>query len=148
MADFIENGFRARNFEILERRLSGETLRQIGEAFDISTGRVRQILQSQLYKIQNYERRINRYRQRIIQLQNGPTAASEHPGNALRLVSSLEVSVRVENALRYTGHWGRPVAEIQHLPDSYWLRVPNFGRKSLNELRKHIGPVKAAEDDG
>ena len=47
------------------------------------------------------------------------------------------VGVRISNALRYQGI--ELMSELEYLEESHLLRSPNFGRKSLNELKEVMG---------
>ncbi len=51
-----------------------------------------------------------------------------------------ELSVRTSNCLRQAGI--EKVVTIRETPDEKFLKTPNFGRKSVNELRDVFGPYR------
>jgi hypothetical protein len=53
---------------------------------------------------------------------------------ALQLVKNLELSVRSDNCLRNSGVIY--VGQLVQMCDAELLRIPNFGRRSLNERRQ------------
>lgn len=67
-------------------------------------------------------------------------------------LNAIEWSVRTANALMNNGGY-RTVGEVRSKPDHELLRTPNFGRKSLRELRETIGgppprpPVQRQPDE-
>ena len=128
-----------RNVDIIEARLSGKTLRQVGDMFDIRPERVRQVTGRFVRKLRNYEK----MRNKLWNLQRDLEAARrELRGSKIKykegaeiLVEDLELSVRAANGLRFY----KTVGEVAAASDSELLSIPNFGRKSLREVREIIG---------
>jgi DNA-directed RNA polymerase subunit alpha len=51
-------------------------------------------------------------------------------------IDSLELSVRTANAIRNRDC--KSIDDICAIPSREWLRIPNFGKKSLNELKEAL----------
>jgi hypothetical protein len=68
-------------------------------------------------------------------------------------LNHLELTVRAANALRNDSEWrthhGRPpiltAGDIRAIPDRELLRIPNFGRVSLLQVRELLGPHKPSD---
>ena len=60
---------------------------------------------------------------------------------SLTELSRFKFSVRLECCLRRCRM--ATVAEVRAISDQQWLGVPNFGRKTLTELRDALGPYQA-----
>lgn len=56
-------------------------------------------------------------------------------------VADVEFSVRTTNALQ-AWRYGITLGEIDKMPDLDLLRLPNFGRKSLREVREVISGLR------
>lgn len=56
-------------------------------------------------------------------------------------ISDVEFSVRTTNALQ-AWRFGVTLGEIDKMPDLDLLRLPNFGRKSLREVREVIANLR------
>ena len=128
-----------RNVAIIEARLSGKTLRQVGDMFDIGPERVRQVTGYFVRKLRNYDK----MRNKLWNLQRDLEAARralidtniKYKKGADILVKDLELSVRAANGLRFY----KTVGVVAAASDSELLRIPNFGRKSLREVREIVG---------
>ena len=117
-------------------------LHAIGEKEGLSTERIRQIVFKIVRKI---ERKIFIINQSLAEpqviIKYIESTAAEKTSNlpiVYKPVEALgEVTVRAANALHNDN-----IKTVQHLiekTDSELLRIPNFGRKSLNELKELLG---------
>lgn len=132
-----------RNRDIFCARLSGKTFKAIGEEFDLSPERVRQIIFKQERMFLGFPRIIAAQKETIKSLQEQidglcdllasdvpPAEKNRQSGDVWR----LELSVRTANCLNNMGV--SYINDLSYLPESWLLSFPNFGRKSLNELRE------------
>lgn len=60
-------------------------------------------------------------------------------------IKEWSISIRTANCLHYADV--RTLSELLSLTESELLKTPNFGRKSLNELKQYIAPLKFAAYD-
>lgn len=51
-------------------------------------------------------------------------------------IDELEISIRLANCLRMDGY--RWIWQVRRTPDRYLMYIPNFGKVSLNELRRIV----------
>jgi len=59
--------------------------------------------------------------------------------NLDRKIQELELSIRVMNALIQNDI--KTVGDLVQIPPTQLLRIPNFGRKSLNEVKEVLGSI-------
>jgi Bacterial RNA polymerase, alpha chain C terminal domain len=111
--------------QIYIARGEGTTLAVLGREFGITRERVRQIFLAE-------ERRINK----AIETLKAKQAAGDDSG--LLTVEELELSVRAYNCVRNALGQKATVADIAERTEAEWLRNPNFGRKSLKELKEEL----------
>lgn len=129
-----------RNVEILAARISGETLAEIAKSYGISVSRVRQILRRQVLKANSrisIEMRCKDLRAEILAA-TAKLAAYEDAERKQSVrngvpIDQASLSVRSFNALRCAGY--RTMEQVCDAHDYELLRIPNFGRKSLNEVK-------------
>jgi hypothetical protein len=114
---------RARQIYIARRE--GMTLAELGREFGVTRERVRQIFLAE-------ERRINK----AIETLKAKQAAGDDSG--LLTIEELELSVRAYNCVRNALGQKATVADIAERTEAEWLRNPNFGRKSLKELKEEL----------
>lgn len=130
---------------------------EVAKEFNLSSARVAQIANKLNRKIQHRVRRLtggaNNYanakarieelneitqktNQRLLSLhaELGKYIESNIPKNGGIATESLDVSVRTANVLKYNNI--EFLAQLQDMTENEILRFPNFGRKSLNELRE------------
>lgn len=136
--------FNERNIGILDARVSGKTLEQIAAMFDITRERVRQILAKQVRickSIPKIQAENANLRKEVIGLKGDLARAGgrELPGvNSDTLLKDLGFSVRLWNCIAKAGHEDMTIGEASRLRGEYWLSLPNFGPKCLNELKEAI----------
>lgn len=133
--------FSERNMGILNARLSGETLEKIAKDFGITRERVRQILckQARICKsIPKVQEENDRLQKEVVTLKSDiaragvPTLTEVDSNSPLK---DLELNVGLWNCIVNAGHQDMTIKDASRLQDTYWLSLPNFGRKRLNELR-------------
>lgn len=136
--------FGERNIGILEARMSGKTLEQIAAMFDITRERVRQVLAKQVRickSIPKIQAENTKLRKEVIGLKGDLARAGVHTLagiNADTPIKDIGFSVRLWNCIIEAGHEDMTIGEASRLHDEYWLSLPNFGRKCLNELKDAI----------
>lgn len=127
----------ARNEEIVNlRKVTGLTLRAIGVIMSLSPERVRQIVCKHDRIMRHRQERAEAAAMRaaepmaamIVLPVAGPVALLD------TLVEDLELSIRSCNCLR--NMQVTTVRELVQKTEAELMRVPNFGRKSLAELRE------------
>ena len=114
MAD-LNAEYTERNVEIFKRLEAGETRHVVAFDFGLTRERVKQIHAT--IKMRERGRLIREER----------VAADALP----------ELSVKLSNLLRAEGI--TTISQAREYTDAQFLRIPEFGRKSLNELRAAIG---------
>ena len=115
-----------RNAAIVMMREQGATYRQIGEQFNISFERVRQITI-----------RAERKKKRI---EEAPSLQSYFRIEDVPL-EQLDLSVRARNCLKNGGCY--TVGDAMKLTDAELFRMPNFGNRSLREWKMTLEKLKA-----
>lgn len=133
----VEAPVSSRNKDLVFGRLTGRTYRDLGEAFGLSAGRAQQI-----YK--GVERRFltrNARAERLAALKEKQAnwdvhlrREAERLGLFATPIDDLDVSVRTRNCAKDVGMTS--AAELLLAPDDDLLAIPNFGRKSLNEVKE------------
>ena len=130
-----------RSIEILEARLSGKTLRQVGRMFEIHPERVRQVAGFCLRKLRNYEKmqsKLSNLQRDLIIAQNALRDSDIKRGHGDDvLVSDMVLSVRASNCLRFSNY--ETSQQLSEASDSALLSIPNFGRGCLQEVRDIVG---------
>ena len=112
--------------KITADRAAGMTLRALATKYGCSAGRIAQILQKHRVSIERAALPSNDFTL-------GAALPSDVPLDRIRM------SVRLTNVLLNEGLY--TVGEVRALRASDLLRVPNFGRVSLAELRTIVGPL-------
>ena len=113
----------ASKFDERERDLpnvAGMTFRQIGARWGVSGSRAMQLIRMLKERADIRERR----------------ARTPHPLTDEWLLEDMALSPRTRNCLRNDGI--KTVGDVRAMTDRELMTVPNFGRKSLHELRGAI----------
>jgi DNA-directed RNA polymerase alpha subunit len=125
---------------IAKLRENGLTLRAIGELEGVSGNRIMQILRQRQYRAKRSEAR---EMEREALKKKLETAQAEHAELAVSspflslMVGNLELSVRSANCLR--NEYIVTLGDLVQRSEWELLRMPNFGRKSLNEIKEMLG---------
>jgi DNA-directed RNA polymerase alpha subunit len=125
----------SRNERIFSERLSGRTLKSIGDEYGISAERIRVICEKFLRKAKDYDRMKERLSSEVKKLKED-IRHFELQASGGTSVDELPLSERTATALR-AGNI-KTVQQIRLMTNAELLALPNFGRKSLNELREIV----------
>ncbi len=136
---------------ILKSRLMGDKLGVIAKEHGLSVGRVRQILIKTERRVLRYIK--NNFSNCVIvaeQEKEKIIAANKNYGfeEFLNYLNLIGASARTINCFRNEGslYGCRTIGELKNFIEteegvSCILRTPNFGRKSLNELKEILGAI-------
>jgi len=141
-----------RNKEIYLARQAGKSVREIAETYKLHHQYIYAICRR--YEIFLQDNEMPDFDSRVFDGENGTTTLSEV--NAAKrvldlvgerlfyekydILHALPASVRTKNALFNAG-WNT-LAKIERESDASLIRMPNFGKKSLRELRQAINKIK------
>lgn len=133
-----------------ERVCEGDTFSKIGEKYGITGERVKQIV---LKQRANYKKEIETTKLLHKTIKNiAKNAAAEYAnitnlidqlyaidnkkrdGTPLTPLCNIEMSVRLANCLKKEGI--EYLEDIESLTEGFLIRLPNFGRSCLNELKE------------
>lgn len=141
-----------RNKEIYLARQAGKSVREIAETYKLHRQYIYVICRR--YEIFLQDNEMPEFDNKVFDGENGTTTLSElnSAKRVLEIVGeqifyeryeilhALPAPVRAKNALLNAG-WNT-LAKIERESDASLLRMPNFGRKSLKELRQAINKIK------
>ena len=137
IAWLAKSGMTDRNKAAVLLRSKGLTLRAAGEILGVGPERIRQICG---YAERRFAMR-HRVAERRAALDAAENARIEHWGNLRSApwfawtADCLELGVRAYNVMRNEG-W--TLGDISKATDAEIMRLPNCGRKTLNELRDAV----------
>ena len=141
-----------RNKEIYLARQAGKSVREIAETYKLHPSYISMLCRT--YKIFLEDNEMPDFDNKVFDGENGTTTLSElnTAKRVLGLVGerlfyesydilhALPAPVRAKNALLNAG-WNT-LAKIERESDASLIRMPNFGKKSLKELRQAINKIK------
>lgn len=142
--------------DLVKRREAGESFRDIGKIYGVTGDRIRQV-HARAERNARHKPLRDKIRAREA-AEAAERAAAAHlranPADPLDLpVDELEVTVRTANCLRNGGY--KTLRDVCKEYPAALLRTPNFGRKSLKDLREALqargvylngeGPAKPVE---
>jgi hypothetical protein len=141
-----------RNKEIYLAKMDGKSSKELAKIYKLHPSYISMLCRT--YKIFLEDNEMPDFDNKVFDGENGTTTLSEL--NAARrvldlvgerlfyesydIVHALPASCRAKNALLNAG-WNT-LAKIERESDASLLRMPNFGRKSLKELRQAISKIK------
>jgi DNA-directed RNA polymerase alpha subunit len=115
-----------RNRRLMERYARGDvTMKQLGNEFGLSGGRVRQIIIDEQYRMEREKK--------SLLARQGASTIDDLPIDAIGLPTAALNALR--NALRWDY---KTVGEVRKLTDFELLRIPNFGRVSLHAWKQAL----------
>ena len=132
-----------RNIEILEARLSGRTLKDVGDEFGISPARVRQIACRFVINARRFDKmEAENSRLRVVaenaMFEERKLQVNSTSGQSVD-ICDMDLSLRSFHCLMNGGYENsKQVAEAR---DYELLRIPHLGRKSLREIRLVVGGI-------
>jgi DNA-binding CsgD family transcriptional regulator len=141
-----------RNKEIYLAKQDGKSSKELAEVYKLHPSYISMLCRT--YKIFLEDNEMPDFDNKVFDGENGTTTLSEL-NTAKRvlglvgerlfyesydIVHALPAPVRAKNALLNEG-WNT-LAKIERESDASLLRMPNFGRKSLKELRQAISKIK------
>lgn len=141
-----------RNKEIYLAKQDGKSSKELAKIYKLHQGYISMICRT--YKIFLEDNEMPDFDNKVFDGENGTTTLSEL--NAAKrvlglvgerlfyesydILHALPAPVRAKNALLNAG-WST-LAKIERESDASLMRLPNFGRKSLKELRQAISKIK------